>query len=63
MHFSAKLRAEMKQNECEMWVVVAYELLASRFSRDSFGFMGFKYFWACVPKIRFGAPKAPDLYF
>lgn len=62
-HISAKIRTEMKQKEREIWVVLAYELLASRFSRDSFGFMGFKHFWARVPKIRFGAPKATGLYF
>jgi hypothetical protein len=47
----------------EIWVVIAYELLASLFSRDSFGFLGSKRFWACVPKIRFGVPKAPCFYF
>jgi len=53
----------MKQKECGIWVIIAYELLASRFSRDSFGVMGFKHFGAYVPKIRSGAPKAPGLYF
>jgi len=53
----------MKQKEREIWIVVPYELLASRFTRDSFGFKRFKHFWAHVPKIRFGAPKAPGSLF
>jgi hypothetical protein len=56
-HISAKIRAEVKQKECEIWVVIAYELLASRFFWDSYGFRGFKHFWVCVPKIRFGDAK------
>jgi hypothetical protein len=55
---SAQIKGEVKQEECEIWVVIAYRLLASRFSGDSFGFMGFKHFWAFAPKILFGAPKA-----